>query len=385
MSGPWSDAWHNIVTFLPKFVAFIVILVVGWFVAKLIGKAVDAVLERLHFDRAVERGGIKKALAASQYDASTIVGKLVFYTLVLFVLQLAFAVFGPNPITDLLTGVIAFLPKVLVAIVIVVITAAIASVVRDLITNTLGGLSYGRTLANIAAAFIIGIGIIAALNQIGIATTVTTPILIAVLTAIVGVIVVGVGGGLVKPMQARWESYLTKAEQEAPRIRREAANASAAQESAAALSRPEPQYAVDAHYAPSTEVFEPIERPAQEPTHTSASQPGASDASQPYPAESHPYDSYTSDSYAAGSYASDSGSSSERPDSQDPYASQPSYDSHGSYDSYDTTPHEASREPSREESDSYAAERRDGDTRAFERPPVDTQIFGDEEQGRSGY
>lgn len=54
----------------------------------------------------------------------------------------------------------------------------------------------------------------AALNQIGIATAVTTPILVALLGTIGGVIVVGVGGGLVRPMQRRWEQWLSRAERE---------------------------------------------------------------------------------------------------------------------------------------------------------------------------
>jgi len=41
----------------------------------------------------------------------------------LFVLRLAFGVFGPNPISDLLTGVIAFLPKAIVAIIIIIVVA----------------------------------------------------------------------------------------------------------------------------------------------------------------------------------------------------------------------------------------------------------------------
>lgn len=105
---------------------------------------------------------------------------------------------------------------------ILVITFAIAAAVRDIIRSTLGGLSYGRTLANLASAFIIGLGVIAALNQMGIAVTVTVPILIAVLATIGGILIVGVGGGLIRPMQQRWESYLTKAEEEAPRIKAEA-------------------------------------------------------------------------------------------------------------------------------------------------------------------
>lgn len=120
----------------------------------------------------------------------------------------------------------------LVAIIIVVITAAIAAAVKALIQNTLGGPSYGKMLANLASIFILGLGVIAALNQIDIATTVTTPLLIAVLATVAGVIIVGVGGGLIKPMSARWERYLLTAEQEAPRIKAHAAAAPSVSEQA---------------------------------------------------------------------------------------------------------------------------------------------------------
>lgn len=208
-----------VVAFIPQFLLFLVILIVGLIVAKAIAKALSKLLHRVGFDRAVERGGIKKALANSALDASDIVSKIIYYALVLFVLQFAFGVFGPNPVSTLLAAIIAFLPKIVVAIIIVVISAAIAAAVKTLIQGSLGGLSYGRTLANIASIFILGLGIIAALNQVDIATTVTTPILIAVLAALVGVVVVGVGGGLIKPMSQRWERYLNKAEEEAPLIK----------------------------------------------------------------------------------------------------------------------------------------------------------------------
>jgi ABC-type polysaccharide/polyol phosphate export permease len=214
-----TDFFRTIATFVPKLVAFLLILVIGYFIAKAIGKAVDKVLERVGFDRAVERGGIKKALDRSSFDASALVGKLIYWALMLFVLQMAFGVFGPNPISDLLTSVIAFLPKVIVAIIIVVITAAIATAVKELISTTLGGLSYGNLLAKIAAVFVVALGVIAALNQVGIATTVTMPVLIAVLATVAGILIVGVGGGLVRPMQGRWEQYLQRMSEETGRVR----------------------------------------------------------------------------------------------------------------------------------------------------------------------
>ena len=221
MEDALKEALAAIATFVPRLLLFLVILVIGIIVAKVLAKAVDAILERVGFDRALERGGIAKALEKSTYDASDVLAKIVYYAVLLFTLQLAFSAFGPNPISELLTSIIAFLPRAFVAIVIVVIAAAIAAAAKGLIENTLGGLSYGRALANVAAVFILGLGIIAALNQVGIATTVTMPVLIAVLGTIAGILVVGVGGGLVKPMQGRWESYLNKIEAETPRLKAE--------------------------------------------------------------------------------------------------------------------------------------------------------------------
>ncbi len=214
-----SDAWANIATFIPKLLFFFIVLIVGFLIAKVAAKATNGILERVGFDNAVERGGVKQALANSQYDASDIVAKLVKYAIILFTLVIAFNVFGPNPISELLQDVIAFLPKLIVAIVIVVVAAAIAKAVKDLVSNMLGGLSYGKTIANIASIFILFLGVIAALNQVGVATAVTTPVLITILATIGGVIVVGAGGGLIRPMQSRWEGWLNTAERESQNVK----------------------------------------------------------------------------------------------------------------------------------------------------------------------
>ncbi len=233
VGGAVSDMLRSVLLFLPKLLLFLAILVIGWLVARLLRRVVNRLLERVGFDRWVERGGVKKALATSRFDASDIVAKLVYYTVLLFTLQLAFGVWGPNPVSDLIDDIVAWLPNLLIAIVIVVIASAIASAVRNLIGTALGGLSYGRLLANLASVFIVGVGVIAALNQIGVATTVTTPILIAVLATLAGILVVGVGGGLIRPMQQRWEGWLGRAEQESAAIAEHARAYAADQRTAA--------------------------------------------------------------------------------------------------------------------------------------------------------
>ena len=162
LTQSWNDAVGAIITFLPKFVLFLVILLIGWLIAKALRKIVDVVLSRF-----------------------------------------AFGVFGPNPVSDLLAGIVAWLPRAVVAIVIVVVAAAVANVLRDLVGSALSALSYGQLIAKAIQIFVIALGVIAALNQIGVATAVTTPVLIAVLATVGGVIVVGMGGGMIRPMQSR--------------------------------------------------------------------------------------------------------------------------------------------------------------------------------------
>lgn len=221
----FEDALTSVVEFLPKLLGFLVILVIGYIIAKILAKVVGKVLEKVGFDRAVERGGLKKALDKSQYDASDILAKVVFYAVMLFVLSTAFGVFGPNPISDYLAAIIGYLPKVFVAILIVVIASAIAAGAKGLIQNSLGGLSYGALLANVVSILILALGIIAALNQLQIAQNVVNGLLYASLAAIVGVVIVAVGGGGIKPMQDRWERGMQRLDEEAPQVKAHAAEA----------------------------------------------------------------------------------------------------------------------------------------------------------------
>jgi hypothetical protein len=218
VQGVLTDALRTVALFVPKLLAFAAILAIGWLVGRLLLRTVDRALHRIGLDRAIERAGLQPALTSANLTASQIAAKIVYYATLLLSLQIAFSVWGPNPVSTLITGIIAWLPKAVVALVIVVVAMAIARAVRTIVSTALGGLSYGRLLARICSYAIIGLGVIAALNQIGVATTVTTPVLIAVLATVGGICVVGLGGGLIRPMQARWERWLSRAEHESHAI-----------------------------------------------------------------------------------------------------------------------------------------------------------------------
>ncbi|MFF0145403.1 putative transporter (transmembrane protein) [Amycolatopsis sulphurea] len=204
-----GQAWNLVATFVPKLVGFLIILLIGWLIAKAVSKALEIVLGKLGFARLVEKTGLTGMLRQANADPGLLLVKLVYYFILLIALQLAFGVFGSsNPVSSLLNDIIAFLPRILVALVLIVVAAAIAKVVRDMAASALAARPAGRLLATIAYWLIMAFGIIAALGQVNIATTVTGPVLIAVLATVAGVLVVGFGGGLIKPAQERWGGWL---------------------------------------------------------------------------------------------------------------------------------------------------------------------------------
>jgi hypothetical protein len=200
-----QNAWDHIITFVPKFIGFLLILVVGYFIAKALSKLTNTLLERVGFDGWVERGSLKEAFDRSHFDASDAVGVVVFWAVFLVALQLAFGVFGPNPISDLIQGIVAFLPNIFVAVVILVIASALARVVTDLLTATLGAVSAGQWIARIAGFAILVIGVFAALNQLQVAPEIVNGLYYAILVIIVGSAVVAIGGGGIQTMRSYWE------------------------------------------------------------------------------------------------------------------------------------------------------------------------------------
>ncbi|WP_328646714.1 hypothetical protein OHS58_48360 [Amycolatopsis sp. NBC_00348] len=210
-----GQAWNLVATFVPKLVGFLIILLIGWLIAKAVSKGLSLVLGKVGFGKLIEKTGLSASIGQQKIDAAGILVKLVYYFILLIALQLAFGVFGPtNPVSQLLNDIIAFLPRIVVALVLIVVAAAIAKVVRDVVTSAMSGRPAGRYLATGAYWLIMAFGIIAALGQVNIATAITGPVLIAVLATIGGVIVVGFGGGLIKPAQDRWRGWMANMQQQ---------------------------------------------------------------------------------------------------------------------------------------------------------------------------
>ncbi|QNS06354.1 mechanosensitive ion channel family protein [Streptomyces xanthii] len=214
-----NDAWSKVAQFVPRLAAFLTILVVGWFVAKVIRNVLDRVLRKAGSERLARSAGADKLLKGASFDLTGLVCRIVYLALMLIILQLALGTFGPNPVSDMINGLVAWLPRAVVAVVLVVVAMAVANAVRSITAGALAGTSYGHTVAGVLWGAVVALGVIAALGQAGIATTVTQPVLYAILATVAGILIVGVGGGMIMPMRQRVDRWMNAAEQEAARAK----------------------------------------------------------------------------------------------------------------------------------------------------------------------
>ncbi len=195
--GAFSDAFRDLAAFIPDLFAFLVVLVVGLFVARWIRKAVAAGLRKIRFDDYIDRAGLGRHLERAGFaDSGKFVAQMLYLLVVVFVLKLALGVFGANAVSDALDDLIAFIPRLVVAIAIVIVTGLVANTVGGLVRPALRDLDYGPLVARLAVGAIWTIGIFAAIDQIQFAEDIVDTLFTALVGSLSLILVIkfGVGG-----------------------------------------------------------------------------------------------------------------------------------------------------------------------------------------------
>ena len=152
---------------------------------------------RINFDSYIDRSGIGAPLERAGFaDSGRFLAQIIYYLIVLMVLQMAFNVFGDNPITQALEGLVDWLPKLVVAVALVIIGGMVANVVGDLVAGATAGQSYGGFITRIAT---IGVWVffgLAALDQIEIGRDVVDTLTTAIFASLSAILIIkfGVGG-----------------------------------------------------------------------------------------------------------------------------------------------------------------------------------------------
>lgn len=190
-----EEAFTDVATFVPKLAAALAILFVGWIIARFIRRVLNRVLDGVGMDDVINKSGLPEAMGRP-VDGSRLVSTLLYYVIMLSVLKLSLSAFGENPIADSLDGLIAFLPKLIVAIAIVVIAGVVAGKVGELVENALRGRSEQRIITTIATTAVWVVGGFAAVDHLGVAPDIVDTLFqtLVVSVAAIAVIKFGVGG-----------------------------------------------------------------------------------------------------------------------------------------------------------------------------------------------
>jgi hypothetical protein len=148
---PVQGMIDEILAFLPNLLAAGLILLVGWFVARIVQRIVANLLAAVGVDRLSEQVGVAKALGKQKL--SGVVGLLLYILILIPVLIAALDALElqaiTQPASDMLNTIFAALPALLGAFLVLAIAYIVARVVAGLITSLLAGLGFDSILTRL--------------------------------------------------------------------------------------------------------------------------------------------------------------------------------------------------------------------------------------------
>lgn len=146
-----QDLWQAFLGLIPQLSGAIVIFVIGWFVAIGVGRLIAEMLKRLQFDKLFEKASWRRALekAELKVDASEFMGGIVKWAFVIVFLLAAVDILELTELAIFLRNVLEYLPSVIIAVLMFVVTVIIVDIVEKLVRVTVEGIKveYGQTVS----------------------------------------------------------------------------------------------------------------------------------------------------------------------------------------------------------------------------------------------
>jgi hypothetical protein len=177
-----QEALSQFFSYLPQLLGAIVILIVGYIVARILQAVVGRILQGIGFDGWMERAGIKRFFdrADTRQTPASILGRLVFWFVFIIAIVMATDALGIRQVSAVFSQLIAYIPNIIAAILILILASLLANFVAGLVRGATGM----DVLGTVAQVAIIVYAVFAALTQLGIAVQLTAPTFLIVLGAV---------------------------------------------------------------------------------------------------------------------------------------------------------------------------------------------------------
>jgi len=183
-----NDAVKLILTFIPRLVGFLIILIVGLIVAALVSRALTFLLRKVGFDRLSERIGLTRfeQRMGIRMDPAGVLGKVVYWFILLIFLIPAADALGLPAVSNILNTLVSYIPNVFVAILVLFLGTLAATFVADLVRGAVASANIGNPgiFAGIARWAIIGFAALVALEQLQITPSLINELFGAVVAAV---------------------------------------------------------------------------------------------------------------------------------------------------------------------------------------------------------
>jgi len=192
--------WEKFINFFPILIGAALVFLLGWIIAAAMEKVVEKMILSLRIDQAFEKMGLRKKLNESGINLNVAVffGGLVKWFLVLVFLMAATDILGLSQVTNFLNSILLYIPNVVVAVIILAVVFLVGNFVYVVVKGSTraAGVMSATLLAIISKWSIIIFGLLAALIQLGIATSLVSTIFIGIVAmlSLAGGLAFGLGG-----------------------------------------------------------------------------------------------------------------------------------------------------------------------------------------------
>jgi Conserved TM helix/Mechanosensitive ion channel len=151
LQNSFAEAWKQVADYAPRVVAMVVVLIVGYLVARLVAWIITQVCDKIGVQHAADSSGLAGSMQhmGIKRSVSAIVGTIVFWLMMCVFFMAAFEILNLPAVSAAMGAVALYIPKLLVATVVVVGGLLIASFLRGLVATSADrlGLSYAEYLA----------------------------------------------------------------------------------------------------------------------------------------------------------------------------------------------------------------------------------------------
>src|SRR6188768_1707537 len=171
IGNSFQNATDGFFAFLPNLLGFLVILLIGYVVAKVVAAVVRKLLQKVGLDKHLHESEANKYVERILPGASPANGiaRVVFWLIFIFFLFSAIGALKIPAVTTFMNQVLAYLPNIIAAIFIFVAAALIAGAIAAAVAKTMGDTPTGKIVATIAPALVMVIAMFMILEQLNIA------------------------------------------------------------------------------------------------------------------------------------------------------------------------------------------------------------------------